>query len=49
MAENTVNWNLLFAVMAHQNNFIDQSDLVAAFRSWSADRPKPLGGALVAR
>src|SRR3954471_7471775 len=49
MADNTIDRNLLFAVIALQNNFIDQPDLIAAFHSWSADRSKPLGRALVAR
>ena len=41
--------NLLFAVIALQNNFIDQADLIAAFHSWTADKAKPLGQVLVAR
>ena len=38
MADTNVDRNLLFAVIALQNNFIDQADLIAAFHSWSADQ-----------
>jgi tRNA A-37 threonylcarbamoyl transferase component Bud32 len=41
--------NLVFAVIALRNNFIDQADLIAAFHSWAADKAKSLGQVLVAR
>ena len=41
--------NLLFAVIALQNNIIDQTDLDAAFPAWAADKTKPLGQVLVER
>ncbi len=41
--------NLLFAVIALQNNFIEQADLIAAFHIWAADKAQPLGEVLVAR
>jgi formylglycine-generating enzyme required for sulfatase activity/Flp pilus assembly protein TadD len=41
--------NLLFAVIALQNNFIEQADLIAAFHTWAADKAQPLGEVLVAR
>ncbi len=41
--------NLLFAVIALQNNFIEQADLIAAFHIWAADKAQSLGAVLVAR
>jgi tRNA A-37 threonylcarbamoyl transferase component Bud32 len=41
--------NLLFAVLALQNGFIDQPDLIAAFHDWSADRSRTLGHVLLDR
>ena len=41
--------NLLFAVIALQNNFIDQAELIAAFHAWSPDKARPLGQVLLAR
>ena len=38
-----------FAEIALQNNFIDQTDLIAAFPAWAADKTKPLGQVLVER
>jgi hypothetical protein len=34
--------DLLHGLIALQNHFIDQSDLLAAFHAWSDDRSKPL-------
>jgi hypothetical protein len=39
--------NLLFGVLALQNNFIDRRELLAAFNRWTADKNKPLGAILV--
>src|SRR5258708_7784893 len=39
--------NLLFGVLALQNNFIDRHALVAAFERWLADKSRTLGEILV--
>jgi serine/threonine protein kinase/formylglycine-generating enzyme required for sulfatase activity len=49
MAATAVNRDLVFAVIALQNSFIDQADLIAAFQCWCADRNQALGEVLVAR
>jgi serine/threonine-protein kinase len=41
--------NLLFGILALQNNFIDRDALLAAFNSWVADKSQALGRILVAR
>jgi tetratricopeptide (TPR) repeat protein/tRNA A-37 threonylcarbamoyl transferase component Bud32 len=41
--------NLLFGVLALQNNFITRDDLLAAFAAWVADRARPLAQILVDR
>jgi eukaryotic-like serine/threonine-protein kinase len=41
--------NLLFGVLALQNNFIGREDLLAAFAAWVADRTRSLGQLLVDR
>jgi serine/threonine protein kinase/tetratricopeptide (TPR) repeat protein len=41
--------NLLFGLLALQNNFIDRDALVAAFGTWVTDKAKPLGAVLLAR
>jgi hypothetical protein len=41
--------NLLFGLLALQNNFIDRDALVAAFGIWVTDKGKSLGGILLAR
>src|SRR5262249_13821356 len=41
--------NLLFGVLALQNNFITRDDLLAAFAAWVADKARPLAGFLVDR
>jgi serine/threonine-protein kinase len=41
--------NLLFGVMALQNNFIGRDDLLGAFAAWVADRARPLAHLLVDR
>ena len=41
--------NLLFALLAMQNNFIDREALLAAFSVWMADRSRPIGQVLVER
>jgi serine/threonine protein kinase len=41
--------NLLFGVLALQNDFISRDDLVAAFAVWVADKARPLGQVLVDR
>src|SRR5262249_19655205 len=41
--------NLLFGILALQNNFIGRDDLLAAFNSWVADRSRPLAQFLVDR
>jgi len=35
--------NLLFGLLALQNNFIDRDALLAAFHAWLADKSRPLG------
>ena len=39
--------NLLFGILALQNNFIDRDGLLAAFNAWAADKARPLGRILV--
>jgi hypothetical protein len=41
--------NLLFGVLALQNNFIVRNDLLAAFAAWVADKDRPLTQLLVDR
>ena len=38
--------NLLFGLLAFQNNFIDRRALLAAFDAWMADKSQPLGRVL---
>jgi serine/threonine protein kinase/tetratricopeptide (TPR) repeat protein len=42
-------WNLLYGLLALQNNFIDRDTLVAAFGTWVTDKSTPLGAILLAR
>ena len=35
--------NLLFGLLAFQNNFIDRRALLAAFDAWTADKSRPIG------
>jgi eukaryotic-like serine/threonine-protein kinase len=49
VADNEIDRNLLFAVIALQNHFIDQADLIAAFHDWSADKSRSLDRVLAAR
>ena len=44
-----VDRNLLFGLLALQNNFVDQSQLVAAFSTWVVDKSKSLDAILVDR
>jgi len=39
--------NLLFGILALQNNFIDEQTLIAAMRAWLVDKVKPLGQILL--
>lgn len=41
--------NLLFGVLALQNNFITRDDLLGAFTAWVADKARPLAQLLVDR
>ena len=41
--------NLLFGLLALQNNFIDRDALLAAFTAWVADKARPLGRILLER
>jgi tetratricopeptide (TPR) repeat protein/tRNA A-37 threonylcarbamoyl transferase component Bud32 len=41
--------NLLFGILALQNNFISRDDLLAAFAAWVADKGRPLAQFLVDR
>jgi tetratricopeptide (TPR) repeat protein/tRNA A-37 threonylcarbamoyl transferase component Bud32 len=41
--------DLLFGLIALQNNFVDQGELVAAFREWARDRSRPIERVLVDR
>jgi hypothetical protein len=41
--------NLLFGILALQNNFISRDDLLAAFAAWVADKRRPLAQFLVDR
>ena len=41
--------NLLFGILAFQNNFIDRAQLMAAFDGWVLDRSKSLEEILAAR
>src|SRR4051812_43254277 len=38
--------NLLFGLLAFQNNFIDRPALLAAFDVWMGDKSRPLGRVL---
>jgi len=42
-------YNLLFGLLALQNNFIDREGLLAAFNVWVADKSRPIGQILVNR
>jgi hypothetical protein len=39
--------NLLFGILALQNNFITRDDLLGAFAAWVADKARPLAQLLV--
>jgi serine/threonine-protein kinase len=39
--------NLLLAILALQNNFLDRTQLLAAFNAWVADKSKSLGALLL--
>jgi hypothetical protein len=39
--------NLLFGILAFQNNFIDRQALLAAFDRWTGDKNRPLGDLLL--
>jgi WD40 repeat protein/serine/threonine protein kinase len=39
--------NLLFGILALQNNFVDSDSLLAAFNAWFVDKTRPLGRILV--
>jgi serine/threonine protein kinase len=39
--------DLLFGILALQNNFIDRTNLLAAFNAWVAEKARPLGRILV--
>jgi serine/threonine-protein kinase len=39
--------NLLFGILALQNNFIDRTALLAAFNTWVTDKSRPLGSILL--
>jgi serine/threonine protein kinase/tetratricopeptide (TPR) repeat protein len=39
--------NLLFGILALQNNFIDRAALLAAFNTWVTDKSRPLGSILL--
>ena len=41
--------NLLFGLLALQNNFIDREALLAAFAAWVVDKSRPLGRILLER
>ncbi len=41
--------NLLFGLLALQNNFIDRDALIDAFHRWGSDRSKPLDLVLLER
>jgi serine/threonine-protein kinase len=41
--------NLLFGILALQNNFIGRDDLLAAFAAWVADKDRPLAQLLMDR
>jgi len=47
MGAESADRNLLFGVLALQNNFIDRTALLAAFNAWVADKSRPLGRVLV--
>ena len=40
-AEAEADRNLLFGILALQNNFIDRDALLAAFNAWVADKARP--------
>ena len=41
--------NLLFGILALQNNFITRDDLLAAFAAWVPDKARPLAELVVDR
>ena len=43
MSHSTVDRNLLFGILALQNNFINREVLLAAFTAWVVDKQRPLG------
>ncbi len=41
--------DLLFGILALQNDLIEQADLIAAFQCWTKERSRPMGQVLVER
>src|SRR5262249_12612157 len=48
-AERDTGRNLLFGLLALQNNFVDREALLSAFNTWVADKSRTLGEILVER
>jgi serine/threonine protein kinase len=49
MAQVDADRNLLFGILAVQNGFIDQADLIGAIQSWSRERSRPIGQVMADR
>src|SRR5262245_15280747 len=43
----SVKWQLLLGILALQNDFVNRTQLLAAFNAWVADKSKPLGAWLL--
>jgi hypothetical protein len=41
--------NLLYGLLALQNHFVDQADLIAAFHDWTRDKGRSIGDILIGR
>src|SRR5688572_4065124 len=48
MTDSSADRNLLFGILALQNNFISHPVLLSALKTWTRDKSQPLGRLLVA-
>ncbi|MCA1684576.1 MAG: protein kinase, partial [Planctomycetia bacterium] len=49
MPESDADRNLLYGLLALQNRFVDQADLIAAFHEWTGDKTRTVGDVLIRR
>ena len=48
MPDLDIDRNLLLALIALRNHFIDQAQMIAALNDWASHKEKPLGRVLIA-